>query len=317
MLLVLRRGWCWNCKSNLEEPENGTDPFEPPSHERRMYPMPARPSQCRDHQGASQTRRGTLRRMKDHPMQKGLLPRAPGGPGPYGVPCGAMHDGSHVHHLGVDPRLAYGMSTAKAVSESGQCPYIPGVGFQRAVPAVPSFPRASMGPAYPPGVYIGAIPEAPPGVSSSSHPPNISIATPRKKRVIGVWMVDQESSDGSSDEGPRMPAGNPPESWLLDGETEDNVYKIKHLRNISVTKLPTHATSCREWRAALLASVSRIDLTARDVLVEVYYALRGCWARSDFQGYAPERPVVHSVQQTHRRRAHQAGHPLDQHGFGP
>ena len=37
------RGWCWNCKSNLEEPENGTDPFEPPSHERRMYPMPARP----------------------------------------------------------------------------------------------------------------------------------------------------------------------------------------------------------------------------------------------------------------------------------
>ena len=59
-----------------------------------------------------------------------------------------------------------------------------------------------------------------------------------------------------------MPAGDPPESWLLDGETEDNVYRIKHLRNISITKLPTDATSCREWRAALLASVSRIDLTA-------------------------------------------------------
>ena len=57
-----------------------------------------------------------------------------------------------------------------------------------------------------------------------------------------------------------MPAGNPPESWLLDGETEDNVYKI--------TKLPTDATSCREWRVALLASVSRFDLTARDVLVK-------------------------------------------------
>ena len=30
---VVGRGWCWNCKSSLEEPENGTDPFEPPSHE--------------------------------------------------------------------------------------------------------------------------------------------------------------------------------------------------------------------------------------------------------------------------------------------
>ena len=124
---------------------------------------------------------------------------------------------------------------------------------------MPMFPRASTGPAYPPGGYIGAIPEAPPGVSSPSHPPNISIATPRKR---------ESSESGSSDEGSRMPAGNPPESWLLDGETEDNVYKIKHLRNISITKLPTDATSCREWRAALLASVSRIDLTARDVLVK-------------------------------------------------
>ena len=42
---VVGRGWCWNCKSNLEEPENGTDPFEPPSHERHMYPMPTRPSE--------------------------------------------------------------------------------------------------------------------------------------------------------------------------------------------------------------------------------------------------------------------------------
>ena len=148
---VVGRGWCRNCKSSLEEPENGTDPFEPPSHERYMYPEPTRPS--------------TFAEVP--------LPRAPGGPGPYGMPCGALHDGSHVHHLGVDPRLVYGISTPKAVSESGSAP-VPGVGFQRAVPAMPSFPRASMGPAYPPGGYIGTIPEAPPGVSSSSHPPAIS-----------------------------------------------------------------------------------------------------------------------------------------------
>ena len=43
------------------------------------------------------------------------LPRAPGGPGPCGMPCGAMHDGSHIHHLGVDPRLVYGMSQSQAV----------------------------------------------------------------------------------------------------------------------------------------------------------------------------------------------------------
>ena len=37
------QGCCWNCKNRLEEPENGMDFFEPPLHERRMYPMPERP----------------------------------------------------------------------------------------------------------------------------------------------------------------------------------------------------------------------------------------------------------------------------------
>ena len=40
------------------------------------------------------------------------------------------------------------------------------------------------------------------------------------------------------------------------------------MKGIQITRLPNDATSCREWRAAFLAAVSRIDLTDRDVLVK-------------------------------------------------
>ena len=53
-----------------------------------------------------------------------------------------------------------------------------------------------------------------------------------------------------------------PSNWLNVGETDEHVYKIKHLKGVHITKLPTDATSCREWRAAFLAAVSRIDLTS-------------------------------------------------------
>ena len=59
-----------------------------------------------------------------------------------------------------------------------------------------------------------------------------------------------------------------PSNWLNVGETDEHVYKIKHLKGVHITKLPADATSCREWRAAFLAAVSRIDLTSRDVLVK-------------------------------------------------
>ena len=60
----------------------------------------------------------------------------------------------------------------------------------------------------------------------------------------------------------------PPPIWLHPGETEDQIYKIKHLRHITISRLPTDATTCREWRAALMAAISRIDLSTRDVLVK-------------------------------------------------
>ena len=37
---------------------------------------------------------------------------------------------------------------------------------------------------------------------------------------------------------------------------------------IKVTRLPNDATSCREWKSALIASVSRVDMTQDDVLAK-------------------------------------------------
>ena len=42
-----------------------------------------------------------------------------------------------------------------------------------------------------------------------------------------------------------------------------------------VTRLPNDATSCREWRAAFLASISRIDLSKTDVLVKKGHLCNG------------------------------------------
>ena len=60
----------------------------------------------------------------------------------------------------------------------------------------------------------------------------------------------------------------PKDGWLLPDETDERVYKHKHLQSIQITKLPNDATSCPEWRAAFLAAVSRVDMTNRDVLVK-------------------------------------------------
>ena len=58
----------------------------------------------------------------------------------------------------------------------------------------------------------------------------------------------------------------PTDGWLSDGKSEEDVYKLKRLRSVVVTRLPNDATSCREWRAAFLASISRIDLSKTDFL---------------------------------------------------
>ena len=60
----------------------------------------------------------------------------------------------------------------------------------------------------------------------------------------------------------------PKDGWLPEGKSEEDVYKLKHLKSIVITRLPNDATSCREWRAAFLASISRIDLSQTDVLVK-------------------------------------------------
>jgi len=68
----------------------------------------------------------------------------------------------------------------------------------------------------------------------------------------------------------------PKDGWLPEGKSEEDVYKLKHLKSVVVTRLPNDATSCREWRAAFLASISRIDLSKTDVLVKwATYAMEG------------------------------------------
>ena len=41
-----------------------------------------------------------------------------------------------------------------------------------------------------------------------------------------------------------------------------------NLKLVKVTKLPVDSTTCREWRSAFIASVSRIDTTDGDVLAK-------------------------------------------------
>ena len=108
---------------------------------------------------------------------------------------------------------------------------------------------------------------------------NVPVRTQENASAAGFAAQNQEGSQHSRADTPRSQAstssrssgGCPsslPSNWLNVGETDEHVYKIKHLKGVHITKLPTDATSCREWRAAFLAAVSRIDLTSRDVLVK-------------------------------------------------
>ena len=96
-----------------------------------------------------------------------------------------------------------------------------------------------------------------------------SIHTPRNS------STSHGSSSSKSSTGDAL-IQPPQDGWLFPGETDENVYKLKHLRSIQITKLPNDATSCREWRAAFLAAVSRVDMTSRDVLVKfATYCMEG------------------------------------------
>ena len=46
---------------------------------------------------------------------------------------------------------------------------------------------------------------------------------------------------------------------------EKKVYRIKCSKQIVVTKLPTDATTHREWRSAFLACVSKVDMSKDDI----------------------------------------------------
>ena len=79
------------------------------------------------------------------------------------------------------------------------------------------------------------------------------------------------------------------DGWL----TEEDVYKIKHLKSAVVTRLPNDATSCREWRAAFLASISRIDLSKTDVLVK--WATHAMEGRGKVMRMLPRDCVAHPL----------------------
>ena len=57
-------------------------------------------------------------------------------------------------------------------------------------------------------------------------------------------------------------------AWDAYSGKQDGVHKEKNLKLVKVTKLPVDSTTCREWRSAFIASVSRIDITDGDVLAK-------------------------------------------------
>ena len=87
-------------------------------------------------------------------------------------------------------------------------------------------------------------------------------------KFLRIHSSTAATSEASEDYVPQVPNPTPPSDWLLPGETDETVFKIKHLKGVQITRLPNDATSCRKWRAAFLAAVSRIDLTDRDVPVK-------------------------------------------------
>ena len=109
-------------------------------------------------------------------------------------------------------------------------------------------------------------------VPSNPGVAEFAIQTPRNPRK------DSSSNGSSSSQG--LIGDNvfqpPKDGWLPEGKSEEDVYKLEHLKSVVVTRLPNDATSCRECRAAFLASISRIDLSKTDVLVKwATYAMEG------------------------------------------
>ena len=133
----------------------------------------------------------------------------------------------------------------------------------------PNGPRVQAGHVMPPSLFQASQQDGQPIAMHGS----VTARGPQFHR-----MNSSSNSQGSTDRSESLPAGGgrdgagnsgpPPGGWLLPGESDEQVYKIKHLKGIQITRLPNDATSCREWRAAFLAAVSRIDLTDRDVLVK-------------------------------------------------
>ena len=96
-----------------------------------------------------------------------------------------------------------------------------------------------------------------------------AIHTPKTSSSSNGSSSSQELIDDTAFQPPK-------DGWSPDGKSEEDVYKLKHLKSMVVTRLPNDATSCREWRAAFLASISRIDLSKTDVLVKwATYATEG------------------------------------------
>ena len=95
-----------------------------------------------------------------------------------------------------------------------------------------------------------------------------AIHTPKTSSSSNGSSSSQELIDDTAFQPPK-------DGWLPDGKSEEDVYKLKHLKSMVVTRLPNDATSCREWRAAFLASISRIDLSKTVLVKWATYAMEG------------------------------------------
>ena len=106
-------------------------------------------------------------------------------------------------------------------------------------------------------------------VPSNRGAAEFAIHTPKNDSFSNGSSSSQELIDDKAFQPPK-------DGWLPERKSEEDVYKLKHLKSVVVTRLPNDATSCIEWRAAFLASISRIDLSKTDVLVKwVTYAMGG------------------------------------------
>ena len=238
---VIGRPSCWRCATmfSLATANNGTDRFQGPG-----LPSPSMPP------------------PSDAPSMRSQIFQDPLGA------CNAA-DSTVSACAGIPPIPLVGCTGALGnVPVGGRCD----VGFQKhQIQYDPNGPRIQAG-------HI--VPQQPfrDDQRGISRPPSIpeNVATSSAKFYrMNSSTNSQGSTDGTGSHqgdvgnGGRTDGGDPPSGgWLLPGEKDENVFKIKHLKGIQITRLPNDATSCREWRAAFLAAVSRIDLTDRDVLVK-------------------------------------------------